>query len=507
MERIGGSVVVLMLGLLAVYPAPGIGRAVEAPPAPVREFRGVWVASVANIDWPSAPGLATAQQQAELVALLDRAAQLHLNAIVLQVRPACDALYASRLEPWSEFLTGEMGKAPSPYYDPLAFAVREAHRRGLELHAWFNPYRARHPAGKSAVSADHLSQRRPELVRPYGKLLWLDPGEPAVQDHSVAVISDVVARYDIDGVHLDDYFYPYKERDAAGRVLPFPDDPSWKRFLDGGGSLSRDDWRRQNVDRFISRLYRAIKARKPWVKLGISPFGIWRPGYPGQIKGFDPYTELYADSRKWLQEGWLDYFTPQLYWRIDPPEQSYPVLLRWWEEQNPRGRHLWPGLYTSRVDPSGSTPWRSEEIVNQVAVTRAQPGAGGTVHFSMKAIMRNWGGVADALQQLYAQPALVPATPWLDNHPPGRPALSVCRVIPGGALELAFGPARGERPWLWLVRVRSSDSWTTRILPAVQTSYPLAPPRTGMGVDLAAVAAVDRTGNLGPAAVVRLVAR
>ena len=178
------------------------------PPKPNREFRAAWVASVSNIDWPSQPGLSTAQQKAELLAILNRAVQLKLNAIILQVRPVCDALYASQLEPWSEYLTGQMGKPPSPYYDPLQFAIEEAHKRGLELHAWFNPYRARQPSAKSPVSANHISRTRPQLVSQYGKYLWLDPGEKAVQDHSLNVVMDVVKRYDIDGVHFDDYFYP-----------------------------------------------------------------------------------------------------------------------------------------------------------------------------------------------------------------------------------------------------------------------------------------------------------
>ncbi len=244
--------------LPATAPVPPL-TAPEAAPAAVdaswpalrREFRGAWVASVANIDWPSRPGLPVPQQQRELIALLDRAAEIGLNAIVLQVRPAADALYASPYEPWSEYLTGQMGRAPEPFYDPLEFAVAEAHRRGLELHAWFNPYRALHPSARSAVSADHISRTRPDLVRRYGTHLWMDPGEPDVQAHSIRVVLDVVRRYDIDGVHIDDYFYPYRERDAQGRQIAFPDDPSWARYLAAGGTLNRDDWRRGNVDQFV----------------------------------------------------------------------------------------------------------------------------------------------------------------------------------------------------------------------------------------------------------------
>ncbi len=241
-----------LLGLLnpAQVGAVGYEPGRVTPPPVTREFRGAWVATVANIDWPSSNRLTVEQQKAELIGILDRATALRLNAIVFQVRPACDAMYASSLEPWSEYLTGEMGKAPQPAFDPLEVAVREAHARGLELHAWFNPYRARHLQAKSPISANHVSRTKPHLVKQYGRYLWLDPGEKEVQDYSLNVVMDVVRRYDIDGVHFDDYFYPYKERDAQGNKLPFPDEESWKKF-GASGKLNRDDWRRENVNAFL----------------------------------------------------------------------------------------------------------------------------------------------------------------------------------------------------------------------------------------------------------------
>jgi uncharacterized lipoprotein YddW (UPF0748 family) len=380
-----------------------------------REFRGVWVATVANIDWPSRKGLSTAQQQAELRALLAKAAELKLNAVVFQVRPMADALYASELEPWSEFLTGKLGQAPEPFYDPLELAVREAHARGLELHAWFNPYRAHQPSATTPIPDNHIVKRRPDLAKRYGKHYWLNPTHPEVQDLSLRVILDVVRRYDIDGVHLDDYFYPYQEKDAAGRPIPFPDDDTWAAYQKKGGTLSRDDWRRHAVNRFIERLYKGVKLVKPWVKVGISPFGIWRPGNPPGIAGFDAYAGLYADSRLWLREGWVDYFTPQLYWPIKQEKQSYPKLLAWWRDQNPKGRHIWPGLIPSRVT-GGERGWPAQEIADQIRITREQ-GAGGNIHFSMKALMRNRGGVADKLKEVYSEPAQVPPTPWLRERP------------------------------------------------------------------------------------------
>lgn len=416
----------------------------EGNTEPKREFRGAWLATVDNIDWPSRRDLSTAEQQRELIALLDLAQRLHLNAIIFQVRPSCDALYPSELEPWSEYLTGEMGRPPEPFWDPLEFAIRESHARGLELHAWFNPYRALHPAARGPVAENHISRTHPEAVRQYGRYLWLDPGEPVAVEHTIAVIRDVVRRYDVDGVHFDDYFYPYPikaevkpppdetdddfelpdEPPAQPELVPFPDDASWERALASVDAaeretLDRDDWRRENVNQLIERVYRAIKQEKPWVKFGVSPFGIWRPAHPRQIHGFDPYSAIYADSRLWLQEGWVDYFTPQLYWAIGPPPQSYPALLNWWNAQNKRGRHLWPGNFTSRLLDPGTHHWDAEEVIAQVWVTRAQKGAGGNVHFSIKALARNAGGIADKLLAgPYREPALVPETPWLPPRPP-----------------------------------------------------------------------------------------
>jgi uncharacterized lipoprotein YddW (UPF0748 family) len=274
-----------------------------SPPPPPREFRGTWIATVSNIDWPSKPGLSTDAQKSELIQLLDRAKNLKLNAVILQVRPACDAFYVSTIEPWSEYLTGRQGLAPDPGYDPLEFAVAAAHSRGLELHAWFNPFRAGHPSAKSPASSNHVSRRYPKLVKKYGSYLWLDPGEQVAQDYSTTVILDVVKRYDIDGVHLDDYFYPYQVANAKGGLIDFPDDASWDRYQAAHGTLERNDWRRENVNRFIRNLYIRIKKEKRWVKFGISPFGIWRPGNPPKIAGLDAYDHLYADSRKWILNG------------------------------------------------------------------------------------------------------------------------------------------------------------------------------------------------------------
>jgi uncharacterized lipoprotein YddW (UPF0748 family) len=422
-------ITLLLLALLHCSAATYIPSRV-VPPKPAREYRAAWVATVANIDWPSSNGLGTAQQKAELEAIMDRAVQLKLNALIFQVRPACDAVYASSFEPWSEYLTGTMGKAPEPSYDPLAFAVEEAHKRGLELHAWFNPYRAHHPTAKSPIAANHISKLHPEMVRQYGKSLWLDPGEKEVQDYCVKVVMDVVKRYDIDGIHFDDYFYPYKEEDRSGNELDFPDEASWRRF-GAGGKLTRDDWRRENVNSLIHCVYDSIKATKPWVKFGVSPFGIWRPGNPPQIRGFDAYAKLYADSRKWLANGWVDYFAPQLYWAISSPEQSFPVLLKWWAHQNPKDRLLLPGM----DDTKTTHRWEPDEIISQIRLTRKQDGANGNVHWNMRTLMHNASLDKALEQQVYAQPALVPACSWLDATRPAAPKVACNGGT--GSLELS----------------------------------------------------------------------
>ncbi len=472
-------------------PAPTPPRIIaDAPPLP-REFRGVWVASVANIDWPSKRTLTTAEQQAELRALLDRAAALKLNAVIFQVRPAADALYASKIEPWSEYLTGTQGKAPDPYWDPLEFAVREAHARNLELHAWFNPYRARHTGTKSPLAASHIGKTDPLLVKPYAGYLWMDPGEPAVRARTLQVVVDVVRRYDVDGVHLDDYFYPYPELTKRGAAIPFPDEPSWTKYRAGGGALDRGDWRRRNVDLLVQALHDSIHAAKPWVRFGISPFGIWRPGYPAQVRGLDAYDKLYADARKWLREGWLDYFTPQLYWPTTKVAQAYPALLAWWANENVKGRHLWPGNFTSRAGATGSGAFPVSELVEQIAVTRRQDGATGNVHFSMKSFLTNQAGMNDSLAiGPYAAPALVPATPWLRVEAPALPLLRV--VGTGAARELQLSAPARATPWRWVVRTRADTGWTTVLLPGTATSWPV--PRAG-APSVISVTALNRVGT------------
>ncbi|NBU87949.1 MAG: hypothetical protein EBS16_01855 [Betaproteobacteria bacterium] len=464
------------------------------PPSTPREFRAAWVATVANIDWPSRAGLPPQTQRAEVVALLDRAREIGLNALIFQVRPSADALYPSALEPWSEYLTGAQGRAPDPAYDPLEFWVEQAHHRGLELHAWFNPYRARHTAAKSAESALHLSKRQPDLVKRYGDWLWMDPGEPKAAEHTLAVVSDVVRRYDVDGVHIDDYFYPYPVQNA-GAELPFPDDASWQRYVLQGGSLSRDAWRRDNVDRLVKNLHDSVKSIKPWVRVGISPFGLGRPDRrPPGISGFSQYDKLFADVERWLEAGWLDYLAPQLYWPIDRKEQAFGVLLDYWIAQNKQSRHVWPGLFTSRVG-AAPQPWPASEVVNQISMARSRAASTGQVHFSMAALMKDADGIATALKNgPYAQPALVPSSPWMTHASSGTStAAPPVMRLDGTQLRLQPGISTGassSAAFVWTVWTRRAQRWQLEVLPARQSVLPLSG-----DVSRVVVRAVDRWGR------------
>ncbi len=429
-----------------------------------REFRAAWVATVWNGDWPSKPGLSVQQQQAELLAILDQMQATNLNALILQVRPEGDALYASSLEPWSNWLTGIQGKAPEPFYDPLEFAIAQAHQRNIELHAWFNPYRAR-TSERTVNVRPHLTVTNPDVVYGWDKQLWMDPGATVVQDRTYNVILDVVRRYDVDGIHLDDYFYPYP---IAGQT--FPDDKTYQGYQAGGGTLALADWRRDNVNRLIQRLATGIRAAKPHVKFGISPFGIYRPGQPPQIQGLDAYNQLYADSLKWLQEGWVDYLSPQLYWRSDAIAQSYPVLLRWWTENNPKQRHLYPG---NNLGALSSNQWDLAEILHQIELTRQlMPQlALGNVFFSTRSLAANYQSVSDRFRtETYADLALPPSMSWLEVALP---------VLPTGVRA-----SNGKLAWNasttairgWSLYQKQGDTWKlSQLLPLATTTVTVVP--------------------------------
>jgi len=456
------------------------------PPPPAREFRAAWITEVAaNPDWPSKPGLDVRQQKAELLSLLDHAQQLHLNAVFFQVRPACDAFYASSFEPWSDRITGVMGKGPEPFYDPLMFAVTEAHRRGLQLHAWFNPFRAAHPSTKSPPATNHITRTHPELIRYYDGQVWLDPGEPESQNRTLAAVLDVVKRYDVDGIVFDDYFYPYPAKNLAGKLMDFPDNASWQKYGMKTG-LTRDDWRRDNVNQLVQKISSGIKTTKPWVQFGISPFGIWRPQNPPQIKGLDAYASIYADARLWLANGWVDFLAPQLYWAGADRDHSFPVLFNWWRTQNPKSRHVYAAL--------DDTKFGDDEITQQIQTVRAQTSFSGEIHYHLLSVLNN-RALADAVRVRYLQPVLVPATPWIAASPVLTPKLSV--VAGGSSAHVHWDNSAGEPARNWLFQSRTNGVWTTHIFPGGQADFYF---NTTIP-DAISLRAVDRLGNLSEPAI------
>jgi uncharacterized lipoprotein YddW (UPF0748 family) len=445
------------------------------------------VATVANINWPRTRDLSTEQQQRDAIEMLDFLKAHHFNAVIFQVRPQADALYESGLEPWSYYLTGTQGKAPAPYYDPLAFWVKEAHARGLELHVWLNPYRAHHVSG-GEVSDSSIVKKRPDLVvKLKDGYWWFDPSLKGTQDHGVAVVMDIVKRYDIDGVHFDDYFYPYPSYNGNE---DFPDSTSWNAYVKDGGKLSRGDWRRESVNTFIHRLYKEIKAEKKHVKFGLSPFGFWRPGYPESVGGFDQYDVLYADAKLWLNKGWIDYFSPQLYWPIKRMAQSFPVLLGWWAQENTKHRHLWPGISVGR-DTSAAT---ISETLNQIMISRGMlPNSQGVVHWNVFSVTKNPNMAKALLDGPYRPDALVPASEWLDKKAPAAPTITVKQE--GDKVNINWTHANESDVFRWVVYYQYGSTWRYTIMNHGDHMLQIEPHDGHNKLNTVAVSAVDRTGN------------
>jgi uncharacterized lipoprotein YddW (UPF0748 family) len=455
-------------------------------PAP-REFRAAWVATVANINWPGKPGLSTEQQQKEAIGLLDFLQQHNFNAVIFQVRPQADALYKSDLEPWSYYLSGVQGKAPDPFYDPLQFWTEAAHVRGLELHVWLNPYRAHHIAGGEVSEGSVVKTKPNTVVKLKEGYWWFDPSLKETQDHGVNVVMDIVKRYDIDGVHFDDYFYPYP---SYNNNEDFPDSVSWKQYRQSGGKLSRGDWRREAVNTFISRLYTEIKKEKKQVKFGLSPFGIWRPGYPASVEGFDQYEQLYADAKLWLNKGWVDYFAPQLYWPINRYAQSYPVLLGWWNQQNTMNRHLWPGISVGR----DSSAKNSTEVINQVMIARGMlPNSSGVIHWSISSLTKNPALANALLEGPYKKPALVPASPWLDNTAPDKPKVNLQQQKDSALIQWTHTNEADVFKWVVYYRYGNNNNYKILTAGAHSISLPLQQGKNKL--NSVSVSAVDRTAN------------
>ncbi|WP_086831264.1 glycoside hydrolase family 10 protein [Streptomyces sp. NRRL B-24572] len=365
--------------------AAGAAQPLRGKPHRRREFRGTWLATVANRDWPSRAGLPAEQQRAELLRHLDTAVERRLNTVVLQVRPTADALWPSPYEPWAQYLTGTQGRDPG--WDPLGTAVDEAHARGLELHAWFNPYRVANHTDPGRLAAGHPARLHPEWVLPYGGKLYYNPGLPEVRSFVQEAILDALRRYEIDAVHWDDYFYPYP---VAGQV--FADDEAYARY--GGNFPDRASWRRNNTDLLVSEMSVRIKETRKHTAFGISPFGVWRniatdPEGSDTRAGVQTYDDLYADTRKWIREGWVDHVIPQLYWNIGLPVADYAKLLPWWDaavRDTGVGLYIGEALYKAG-DPAQPAAWQDpRELSRHLELARTYPSVGGHCFFSAKEV-------------------------------------------------------------------------------------------------------------------------
>jgi uncharacterized lipoprotein YddW (UPF0748 family) len=388
---------------------------------PKYEFRAVWIATIANIDWPASGVTDPAKQKADYIRLLDKHQKNGMNAMIVQVRPAADAFYPSPYEPWSQWLTGTQGTPPSPYYDPLAFMIEETHKRGMEFHAWLNPYRAISKIGSSSISSNHITRIHPEWFLTYGDKRFFDPGNKEAQKFVVNVVRDIVKRYDVDGIHMDDYFYPYR--------IPGKEFPDESTYRNSGSTLSKDDWRRSNTDSIIKNIYEVVKAEKRLCRFGVSPFSVWRNKDKDPERGSDSqggqtnYDDLYADILLWLEKGWIDYVTPQLYFTIGHPKVDYEKMLDWWS-RNSFGRHVYigHGLYKAVTKETG---WNNpDELPNQIKLLRRNPNVQGSIYYSSKIFEANPNGWNDSLQNnYYKYPALLPPMRWIDNEKPWPPII------------------------------------------------------------------------------------
>ena len=400
--------------LLALFLATGVGAQIQQQsPYPKREFRGAWIQAVNG----QFRGIPTEKLKQTLIDQLNSLQGAGINAIIFQVRPEADALYASQLEPWSRFLTGVQGQAPSPYWDPMQFMIDECHKRGMEFHAWINPYRVK-TSLKSELSPNHLYNIHPEWFVTYNNQLFFDPALPESRRHICMVVADIVSRYDVDAIHMDDYFYPY-----PAKGMDFPDDASFARY--GGGFTNRADWRRSNVNILIQKIHETIRGLKPWVKFGISPFGIYRneknDPLGSKTNGLQNYDDLYADVLLWARNGWVDYNIPQIYWQIGHPAADYETLVKWWAK-NTENRPLFIGQSVmntiQNADPKNPS---MNQLPRKMALERAYQTIGGSCQWPASAVVENAGKYRDALVQEYHKyPAFVPVFDFMDYKAPGK---------------------------------------------------------------------------------------
>ncbi len=468
-------------------------------PYPKREFRAFWIVTLANKDFPSRPGLSSEEQQAEIIQILDYHQKLGMNAAIFQVRPSADAFYYSNKEPWSEWLGGRQGKEPEPYYDPLAFIIEECHKRNMELHAWFNPFRAVFNLKVSQVAFNHLVYKRPYWFINYANHKQFDPGLPEVRQYITDVVLDVVKRYDVDGVQFDDYFYPYK---VGGQ--DFPDELTFRRH--SKGFSDKGDWRRDNINQLIEMIHDSIQATKPHVKFGISPLGIWRNqrddrrGSATSV-GQTSYDYLGADVLKWLEEGWVDYIAPQLYWSMNHRSANYKVLSQWWAEHS-YGRHIYIGQAFYKIGKDSDPSWQNlEELPNQIQMNRQYQTILGSIFFRSEFLMDNPRSMSDTLRErFYKYPALIPAMPWKGQKVPDAPRKLRSIETPRRVLLKWKAPQNEEPHYYVIYRFQAQESIDLndpRAIVSIQKErvyYEEKPKKDADGYFFA-VTAVDRLHN------------
>lgn len=479
---------ILLIAIIFVFTFSAFAQ--EKLPKVAREFRGMWVATVANLDFPSKPNLSVKEQQAELIRLLDLASELKMNAVIFQVRSMSDAVYLSDIEPSSYFLTGQMGKKIE--FDPFKFLIDEAHARGILVHAWFNPYRATSGGFNKEVSENHVLKKRFNWVRSYSTYNVIDPGIKEAQDYIISVIADVVKRYDIDGVHFDDYFYPYP--DAA--QTEFPDTDTYEAYKKSGGKLNKGDWRRKNVDDFIYNTSVEIKKIKPHVMFGVSPFGVWKQDDNlGFTCGTCSYDVLFADARKWFNEGWVDYMTPQLYWSTVKQGQRFGSLLKWWNGENKKKKHLWVGVAPYKIGDSRYTDYTSAEIETQIMMTRELlKDNAGAVHFRALSLADNKDKLKDNLKtKIYNINAIIPESPWIQSPKPQSPQLELKKDDAKNLLVASWKNSGGVEAFRWIFYWKIGDKWSVAVLPVGQINAEIP---ANLGVSKFGIVAVDRLGNI-----------
>ncbi len=412
---------------------------------PKREFRAAWVTTFTNLDWPSVQSRTQSSevQKKEFINLLNQFEKAKINAVIVQVRAAADAFYPSKIVPWSAWLTGEQGKAPQPYYDPLKFMIEECHKRNMELHAWFNPLRAVSHKKFSSVTPNHISKTKPEWCFLYDETIYFNPGIPEVQEHIVAVIKEVVKNYDVDGIHLDDYFYPYTVRNMG-----IPDTATYKKY---GNNLSMGDWRRNNINTLVKSIADSIKHLKPFVKFGVSPYAVWRnkkqdPKGSESNSGQTSYDNLYCDTKLWMDMGWLDYIAPQLYWNNDNIYAGFKNLMDWWVSKS-NNRHLYIGHAAYKLNLKDKQGYPTAELISQVNQTRTKQEIQGNIYFRAEAFKDNYQNFIEKFEEsIYKHPSLIPTMPWLDSISPLEPQNFKKKIVMGDFIEMQWQKTKSKNP-------------------------------------------------------------